>query len=593
MTVTTLAFESAVRRVDTALRGGDCPVVQLIGALGTGKSTVARASLNRLRRPGLPAIPLVDGVDGARQARAAWRLCRDVPATGPVLVAGRRPLTNYPEWTGTAITEIRLAPWSRADIAALAYGHAVRREPDLDRVLRLAGGLPVIAAAVCRQLRQGGDGLSDGTLAHAAATEILRRVRTEVPRRVPVAVPVLATVDGADDDLLRQLVAAPADSFDWLSELSIVRPDVHGLTVAEPYRTVLDLAHRWRHPVSRAALAARTSAYRSRQLAGVTEASLRGRLVSQILNLSATPRVRADLFVEPSGHVRVRDAGPSDADHVGRLIRRWADDEGLSRTRAERMAQLWLSGPVPGFRFLVDADDEPLGMVNISPLDPGLPVLDRLLQQHVDALPSDRGIVVGMMAMRPGAERLQPVLVHEILVAGLRTGRLVVSTPWLPYQRLCDRFGLRRLGGTRDDLYRCGRANVVLSRTFDADNLLGWLRRMQRDGPADRAARAVRDALVDVSSPGGLARSPLVAWTGAGSGAALAALLRSTISTLAESPEPVDAEAGRILAQYYLRAAGGHEIIAHRMHLSRATYFRRFRHGIERLTDLLLPSADR
>ncbi len=591
MTTAPVAFESVVDRLAAALRAGR-PVVQLTGALGTGKSTALRTALNRLRDGGFRPPLVVDGVDAARHADAAWRLRGDAAS---VVVGGRRPLRGYPEWVGTAITEIRLEPWPEADIVALARGYGVT-EPELTRVVRLAGGVPLIAAAVCRRLRHdagAGDGdPGDGALAHAAAAEILRRVRTEVPRRVPAAVPVLATVDGADGDLLRQLVAARAGAFGWLAELSIVRPDVHGLTVAEPYRTVLDLAYRWRHPVTRAALAARASAYREAQAATVADPSLRARLASQILHLSGSPRIRADLFAEPAGHVRVRDAGPADADHIGRLIHRWADGEGLSRSRAERMAQLWLSGAVHGFRLAVDPADEPLGMVNISPIGPGLPVLDRLLQQHAGDLEHAGGVLVGMMAMRPGAERLQPVLVHDVLTRAVRSGHLAVSTPWEPYQQMCDRFGLRRLGDTRDDLYRCGRTNTVLARTFTADNLPGWLRRMRRGGAGTPAATAVRAALAGIRSPRTLAGSPLVAWTGAGSPEALAGLLRAAIATLADSPVPADAEAGRILGQYYLRSPAGHEAVARRLHLSRATYFRRFRHGLDRLADLLLPPAD-
>nr|BFE56171.1 hypothetical protein GCM10020063_006970 [Dactylosporangium thailandense] len=42
-----------------------------------------------------------------------------------------------------------------------------------------------------------------------------------------------------------------------------------------------------------------------------------------------------------------------------------------------------------------------------------------------------------------------------------------------------------------------------------------------------------------------------------------------------------------MLHEYYLRGTGGHDLVAHRLHLSRATYFRRLRQGLERIADLL------
>lgn len=72
------------------------------------------------------------------------------------------------------------------------------------------------------------------------------------------------------------------------------------------------------------------------------------------------------------------------------------------------------------------------------------------------------------------------------------------------------------------------------------------------------------------------------------------AFLRREIESLAVAESAVDAEAGQILSQYYLRRRGGHDLLAQRLRLSRATYFRRLEHGCRRLADairLLLAEA--
>jgi hypothetical protein len=51
-----------------------------------------------------------------------------------------------------------------------------------------------------------------------------------------------------------------------------------------------------------------------------------------------------------------------------------------------------------------------------------------------------------------------------------------------------------------------------------------------------------------------------------------------------------DAEAGRVLTDYYIRRVGSHEVVAERLQLSRPTFYRRLQRGlalvVERLNDL-------
>jgi hypothetical protein len=61
----------------------------------------------------------------------------------------------------------------------------------------------------------------------------------------------------------------------------------------------------------------------------------------------------------------------------------------------------------------------------------------------------------------------------------------------------------------------------------------------------------------------------------------------AAVVALAASSSPVDREAAAVLSGYYVRGAGGHDLVAHTLHLSRATYFRRLRQGLARIAELL------
>jgi hypothetical protein len=104
----------------------------------------------------------------------------------------------------------------------------------------------------------------------------------------------------------------------------------------------------------------------------------------------------------------------------------------------------------------------------------------------------------------------------------------------------------------------------------------------------------VRAALDDLGTPEALGRSPLGQLPGVSRGGSAAADLRAVlvdvIGELAASPGPRDAEAGKLLLDYYVKRVGSHEVIMERLHLSRPTFYRRLQRGFslvaERLDEL-------
>jgi hypothetical protein len=115
--------------------------------------------------------------------------------------------------------------------------------------------------------------------------------------------------------------------------------------------------------------------------------------------------------------------------------------------------------------------------------------------------------------------------------------------------------------------------------------------RWTRDPQSTIRPQLVRAALDDLGTPEALARSPLGQLPGVSHGGSVAADLRSVlvdvIGELAASPGPRDAEAGKLLLDYYVKRVGSHEVIMERLHLSRPTFYRRLQRGFGLIAERL------
>lgn len=115
--------------------------------------------------------------------------------------------------------------------------------------------------------------------------------------------------------------------------------------------------------------------------------------------------------------------------------------------------------------------------------------------------------------------------------------------------------------------------------------------RWTRDPASSVRPQLVRAALDDLGTPEALGRSPLGTIAGISQGGSTAADLRAVlvdvISELAASNQPRDAEAGRLLLDYYVKKVGSHEVIMERLHLSRPTFYRRLQRGFQLVAERL------
>jgi hypothetical protein len=324
-------------------------------------------------------------------------------------------------------------------------------------------------------------------------------------------------------------------------------------------------------------------------------------IATQLAFLTGNRTVRDSLFPSSAQTPTIRAARPGDEEDIGRFLHRWARRGGLSAAKCEKMLDAWLGTTPNGFHLALGGDGRPVAMMNMLPVSEQThEVTQLLLQQHAETLAApvgpgrSAGLLIGLAISDNGQQAAHAALLRYFLAHGVQHGRVLVSTPWPAYQQLARSLGLVHHGATRDDLYRCGRQNEIYRQDFTPEHLPAWLDRLFPAGhsaPSDpqeqRIAAHVRQALRDIHRPARLAANPLLAWLELPAAEELRTALVLAIEGLRSSDSPGEADAGQVLAGYYLSRGSGHEHVANKLHLSRSTYFRRLNHGIVLLTTRL------
>ncbi|WP_327373103.1 hypothetical protein OG393_03700 [Streptomyces sp. NBC_01216] len=580
-------------------------LVNLTGPLGSGKTWMAarlgpaaRVELDRpgaldalARELGAPSARLlvIDNADRREDLGSLRDTLDQAGDTRPtVLVLSRKPLLSAPGWAGSEVVTVAVHPLPDAEVGALAAAARIDSPAGRALVTSLAGGVPLLAESACRALHDGVPPDVPGAVADHVTEDILRRLGRELPGiRRRNALRLLATVGAGDERLLR----AGPELFTGLAALSLVRRTALGLALPDPYRQVMELAYRWRRPVEHGTLRTRAAGYRAAQLRAARTPVERLRLVEQGLFLAGDPSVRRLLRPMAPSPASIRPAVAADADAVGALLHQWALHNGFDPRRSDRLAERWLGEGTADFVIARDEEGRPVGVANLTVIEERtLSGAEPLLQQHADrflAGAEPAGLFIGAAFCPDPVIRAQ-ILRHTLTLA-VRYGRSVVSTASPDYQSLLGGLRFRPHGAVRDDVYGGGHPPRVFSGDMTPHELPAWLGRLtdadaDADGTASVAAgpdpRLVGRALRRIGDPVALARSPLLAAPHIAGVAGLRAWLDDAVRTLAQSPSPTEAEAGRVLRTYYLERCASHDQAAARLHLSRATYFRRLRHGL-------------
>ncbi|MDT3727631.1 hypothetical protein ROS62_23215 [Streptomyces sp. DSM 41972] len=578
-------------------------LVNLTGPLGIGKSYLAAripsASVVDLSRPGASEtvsaalagaareILVLDNADGAPALAALEPVrTRRGGRTAPVLVVSRRSLLTRPGWTGTGVEPREVPAWDDERIRNLAVDARLHDARSQDLVVRLAAGNPLIAGAVCRALHTGAPPTAAGAVAHHVAREITDRLSRERPAgEWRDALPELATVRWGDEELLGTDPAL----FGTLGTLSVVTSTELGLGIAEPFRTVIETAHRWRRPATHRGTRSAALAHRQRLLAAEDTAEQRSRQAEGIMALSPDDVVREALFAGGSYEGTVHTAAADDADTVGALMHAWARSGGMDTRRTDRLVEQWLRDDPASFQLFRDGDGRAIGLAStLHVAEDTIDSVEPLLQQHTDRLLGRRERPAGWLLGaaycpdRGAHSRLLRHLLRQVIAGGLL---LTVSTPSPHYQGLLRALRFRRHGPATEDVYRCGRKPEIYSQDFGPQALPVWTEKLAAVSPPAEApqppARHVAQALADIGDPDRLAGSPLLSLPHLSTVTDLRERLREAVHTLEASDSTEEAEAGWILAHYYLGPRRTHLQLARSLHLSRATYFRRLRHGLD------------
>lgn len=410
------------------------PVVNLTGPPGAGKSRLARrleaatvdlddaAATSDLlgARDGLLVVDSVDGPDRAAALRTA------LDAAGPprrLVLISRRPLLAADGWTDSGAVTLRLPPLPDNGVEKLAADAGIDDPEARAAVVQLAGGIPLLAAAACRALHAGTEPGDTGAVADRMAGELLDRLGRELPGgRWRHALRLLATVGAGDE----QLLSAGPDLFERLGRLSLVTRTSLGLSVQEPFRTVLESAYLWRRPLAHHTVRARAAAYRHTLLTRATDLSDRAELVRQRLFLTGDPVLRGALFPAAQSTAPIGPARESDADDIGRLMHHWARRGGFDPARAERVTEGLLDHGPSVFRLARDGDGRAVGLASLLPIQHGPSgAVESLLQQHAERFvtrPRPGGLFLG--AAYAAEPAVHARILRDILVCAVRSGHL-------------------------------------------------------------------------------------------------------------------------------------------------------------------------
>lgn len=163
----------------------------------------------------------------------------------------------------------------------------------------------------------------------------------------------------------------------------------------------------------------------------------------------------------------------------------------------------------------------------------------------------------------------------------LRAGAIVATT------MMCWMMGRLLRAGLPSAIVAPLNAAAPVSAPVEVRQEVRWT----RDPASTVRPQLVRAALDDLGTPEALGRSPLGRLAGIAHGESTAGDLRAAlvdvISELASSSQPRDAEAGRLLLDYYVKKVGSHEVIMERLHLSRPTFYRRLQRGFALVAERL------
>lgn len=603
----------------------------LLQALGGGSLDDVAASLNRT-----PTLLLLDTFEalGNLTRYLQEQLLPRLSTSVRIVIAGRRPLGLAWSRGGGWHALIRPLPLERLSPAeARAYLSlrgisAPRRQ---EQVIEVAHGHPLalsLAADMVQHL-----GVRDFT----AAPEWHLIVRTLVDQ----------LLEGVEDTALRELLYACAivrqfdesalaaisgqseigAAFSRVCDLSVVRAAEHGLMLHDDVRHILLTDLRWRRPDRYSELRLRALAHYRQRMRTASPVE-REWLMLERLFLWEDGFVQRTIFeAEEPGEVWVHPAG---ADDIADLLRVWTtrsdeiprlDQTAEAQQRSHAIQEAAARLPGARGRIARDRDGEAVGYSMVLPVTRDLLTtvyrvgpFDQLIRTYltpdqVDALPTEPEratmFAIGNLAFTARlAEPTRAALLRDLMGIFSLEGTYFGIGHIPAYRTLLEAYGFRRLEGSRNTYWSAEQPIDGYVLDLSAIGVEPWIealiagRRPPRAFTAEELQRELQAVLLNWQDDAALAQSPLLQLPGLSAIAAAGAddlrrLIRQSLADARTAGPPQDKDALDAVDLAYLQRAGTHEQIAERLSVSRATFYRLLKRGIQTLAGALDPRADR
>ena len=637
---TELAFFDALLGEEPAAN-----VVLIHGPGGIGKSTLLREVARRAEQRGRIAR-LVEGRDiapvpGQLEAALAgvteeprplllfdtyermtalggWlrrRLLPRLPAGSLVVLAGRRrPEADWFQGGWERVTvELELQPMDTGDARDLAAAHGLEDEAALHGLLEWAQGSPLALSLGAAAARGGGWRPEYVDERPDLVGAILRRLTwEELADGDPEALAVAAIARVVTPRLLRDVLPGiDADAaYAWLRSRSFTDAVSGGIALHDLVRKAVTADFARRRPEHARDVRRRVADHlHARAVNGEL------RVVTELADLVQNPALRWGLGAEGSVGLRVEALRPDDLQELhDRLERRHGGGPGFDEWWS---ATSELLDRAPERAVMVrDAEETLCGYAyavtpaNAPPAADSDPVLGPWVSHAREHAPDGQAVVwrdaIDITVSREG-DVTSPVLALTNLATVLRSGLRNPRWSYLPIDPHNDaavQFATRAHARHVPELDLVGSHGTMECWILDhgPGGMIGGIVRSvyaelglpaPDDLPPPPAVTAddVRDALRCLDRPTELAHSPLARGDTPEERAASVRAAVEEAATGAFGDSTEEQLLREVLRRGYLDPAGTHETVAHDLHLSRATYFRKLRAASDRVAEWLVSRA--
>ncbi|MGH2461167.1 MAG: hypothetical protein ACRDIY_20100 [Chloroflexota bacterium] len=416
-----------------------------------------------------------------------------------------------------------------------------------------------------------------------------------------------------DEAMLAALVGKSdsGDTFEQLSQLSIVRPTTHGLAVHDVVRRALTNELRWRNLDHYAELRSRALAFYSSRFRSASSED-RHWLVADWLSFSTRALIQHLLFEEGEpGEIIVEPAGPGDQDAPRRVRENGsasamvgadavAGPDQLTRSAAARLmvARNW-DGEVVGYSTVVPVCPDTLPMILGSPRAAAALRASTAWGEITDLPETADTFIVWDLAPGHGAPSVRSALIRDLIGLLARGKRYLVPTAFPEHRAFLSMLGFRPIGGSPADgptetallpleldLREIG-AERWVEAVLSGEHLPATPHRVS----SASLQPVVQDVLSHWSDDELVSASPLLRLSDGGDGAqprerakAIREVICKALGDATDSASDDERDALHALELAYLQRSTSHERLAERLSVSRSTLYRMLNRGCRVLT---------